>query len=104
MITGDSSDEVSQLITLLQGRFKLKAFGKVQYFLGIEVEQSGTKFVLRQKKYVHDLLHRTSMLECNICPTPMVVVPKLSKSEGKAFSDPSLYMSVIGTLQYLTLT
>lgn len=104
LITGDSSAEVLHLIQLLQDQFKLKTFGNVKYFLGIEVAQFDSKFVLSQKKYVLDLLKMTHMLECSPCPTPMVTMPKLSKTEREVFTDLSLYRSVVGTLQYLTLT
>lgn len=72
--------------------------GEVHYFLGIEVlkfEIGG--FAFCQKKYMHELLEKTRMLECNRTSTT-----KLSRLGGKTFEDRSLYRSVIGTLQYLT--
>lgn len=44
------------------------------------------------------------MENCQPCAMPMAVNTKLSKYSGESFSDPSLYRSTIGALQYLTLT
>lgn len=57
-------------------------------------------FLLGQQKYLNDLLHKTGMVECHPCNTPI----KLTDFAGEAFSNPLLYRSTIGALQYLTLT
>ncbi|MCH95853.1 retrovirus-related Pol polyprotein from transposon TNT 1-94 [Trifolium medium] len=44
------------------------------------------------------------MLECNSISTPMVSTCKLSKVGSDKFCDPSLYRSVVGSLQYATIT
>lgn len=69
----------------------------------IEVVKTGSTFILCQK-YIQDLLVQTKMVDSNVCATPMVVVPKFSRLEGEVFENPSLYRSVIGKLQYLTLS
>lgn len=104
LISGDSDDDVQGVISLLKTGFKLKYLGQVSYFLGIEVCKSGSKFSLSQKKYISDLLVKTKMTECNECATPVVPLPKLSQHEGQVFRDSSLYRSVVGSLQYLTLS
>jgi len=43
------------------------------------------------------------MQDCKACATPMSPGTSLTY-EGELFSDPSLYMTVIGSLQYLTYT
>ena len=44
------------------------------------------------------------MDEANLIAPPMVGGCKLSKSGSERFSDPTLYRSVVGALQYATIT
>jgi hypothetical protein len=44
------------------------------------------------------------MLNCNPAPTPIDTRAKLSATDGSPAPDASLYRSIIGALQYLTLT
>lgn len=44
------------------------------------------------------------MADCNPCETPIDTKSKLSSSSGKPIPNPSLYRSLAGALQYLTLT
>ena len=44
------------------------------------------------------------MLDCKHCSTPMASGPTLSLCDREPFNDPSLYWSIVGTLQYCTLT
>lgn len=44
------------------------------------------------------------MTNCNPCLTPADTKSKLAAEDGKPVSDPSLYRSLAGALQYLTFT
>ena len=44
------------------------------------------------------------MLDSKGCNTPVSVADKLYKDKGNLFENPSLYRSVVGSLQYVTLT
>ncbi|KAL5824006.1 hypothetical protein ACOSQ4_021906 [Xanthoceras sorbifolium] len=78
--------------------------GSVHFFLGFEVSRLAAGLHLSQTKYALDLLRKTNMLDSTPCSTPAVPGKKLSLHEGDIFSDPSLYRSTIGALQYLTLS
>ncbi|XP_068634566.1 uncharacterized mitochondrial protein AtMg00810-like [Aristolochia californica] len=58
---------------------------------------------LSQLKYAHNILARAYLLDSKPVHTPMVVSQYLS-SNGQSFSDPTLYHSLVGALQYLTIT
>lgn len=94
LITGSSPQLVQDLITKLQSHFALKHLGKPEYFLGIEVKYltNGSLF-LTQSKYIQDLLSRAKM-----------DTRKLSRYGTDTLQDPSHYRSIVGALQYLTLT
>lgn len=49
-------------------------------------------------------MNKTNMSHCKGCPIPMCISYKLPKSEGQLFSDPTLYRSTTGSLQYVNLT
>ena len=44
------------------------------------------------------------MVDASPCITPMSTVPKLSKDQGVPFSDPKFYRTIVGGLQYLSVT
>ena len=57
-----------------------------------------------QPSIAKDIIARTSMLSCKPCATPVDLSSKLSATDGPLFSDPTLYRSLAGALQYLTFT
>lgn len=62
--------------------------------------------VLTQLKYIHELLARANFENCKSVITPMAVTEKLTKTLGDPLSvaEGSKYKSIVGALQYLTLT
>ncbi|KAF7802369.1 histone deacetylase [Senna tora] len=82
IITGSSSQFISQLKCRLNAEFSLKDLGKLHYFLGIEVNHlSDGSLHLSQGKYIQDLLVKSKMDGACAISTPMVSNAKLSKDE-----------------------
>jgi histone deacetylase 1/2 len=105
IITGSSTTLVQNLVNKLDSVFSLKQLGDLDYFLGIEVQQlSDNSLLLSQGKYIRDLLTKTNMLECKPIATPMMSSCKLSKVGSDNVTDATLYRSVVGSLQYATIT
>ncbi|GKE46246.1 ribonuclease H-like domain-containing protein [Tanacetum coccineum] len=77
--------------------------GPLNYFLGISVSRYSSELFLSQKKYVVEILDRAHMVNCNPSRTPIDTESKVG-SDGDPVSDPTLYRSLAGSLQYLTFT
>ncbi|RVW19932.1 Retrovirus-related Pol polyprotein from transposon RE1 [Vitis vinifera] len=75
IVTGSSSLLIEQLISSLNSCFALKDLGPLNFFLGIESMAS-----------------------------PMAAGPVLSIADGTRLEDPTLYRSLVGALQYCTIT
>jgi histone deacetylase 1/2 len=105
IVTGSSMTHIQQLISTLNAEFALKQLGTLDYFLGIEVfHLNNGDILLSQAKYIRDLLAKVKMDSSNGMPTPMVSSLKLSKVGSNPVEDPTLFRSVVGALQYATLT
>ena len=105
IITGTSNVEIQQLTTKLHSNFSLKQLRKLDYFLGIEIKSVADGIILlTQSKYIKDLLHKTKMVEAQPFSSPVTTNCKLTKAGSDLFSNPSLYRSVVGALQYTTIT
>jgi hypothetical protein len=78
----------------------------LHYFLGIEVNKCTDGIVLTQGKYVSDLLKNACMTNCKPVSTPLSTSEKLSLHSGSPLGpeDATRYRSIVGALQYLTLT
>ena len=77
--------------------------GSLHHFLGIAITRDSRGLFLSQRQYILDLLSRAGMLDCQSSRTPVDNTIKLS-SVGEPFSDSTLYRSLTGALQYLTIT
>lgn len=105
IITGTSSIMIQQLVDKLHSEFALKQLGQLDYFLGVQVTHlPGGKLLLNQSKYIADLLTKANMAEAVGMSTPMQGGARLSKHGGSTLTDPTLYRSVVGALQYATIT
>ncbi|XP_051211820.1 uncharacterized mitochondrial protein AtMg00810-like [Lolium perenne] len=97
---------VDRVVATLSGTFPIKDLGRLDYFLGIEVSYNPRGMVLTQRKYALDLLHRANMEHCRAVTTPLSSTDKLSRHTGDPLgpADVFSYRSLVGGLQYLTLT
>ncbi|KAL7615159.1 hypothetical protein Lser_V15G07957 [Lactuca serriola] len=105
-IIGSLQKVVNNLICALSSSFPFKDLGRIYYFLGIEVVQNLGGVTLMQHNYALDLLRCAHMVNCKSVSTPISVTEKLAHDYGKALSDDDVfkYRSLVGGLQYLTLT
>jgi histone deacetylase 1/2 len=107
IIVASSSQKVTNaLLKDLEKEFALKDLGDLHYFLGIEVKKIGDGLKLSQERYAADVIQRAGMSKCKAINTPLSLVEKLSATEGQALGveDATRYKSIVGALQYLTLT
>jgi hypothetical protein len=106
IIISSSNSAAEKLLAQLRDDFAVKDLGPLNYFLGIEVHHNSHGLILSQRKYIRDLLTRTNMMNSNGVPTPMLPSDKLVLEAGDKLSpeDATRYRSVVGALQYLSLT
>ncbi|WVZ63010.1 hypothetical protein U9M48_012690 [Paspalum notatum var. saurae] len=106
IITSSSQAAVDALLSDLKAEFALKDLGDLHYFLGIEVKKMNDGILLTREKYANDILKQVGMLDCKPIPTPLSISEKLSAYSGVPLGteDSTRYRSVVGALQYLTLS
>ena len=103
ILTGSSLSLIQQITYKLNTA--LKQLGHLDYFLGLEIKYiPNNSILMSQTKYIRELLHKTNMVEAHSISSPMVSNCKLSRHGADAFHDLTLYRSVVGALQYATLT
>ena len=104
IVTGSNSSLVSSFITSLANRFSLKDLGTLSYFLGVEVLPHTNGLFLSQSKYILDIIHKANMTDCKPTNTPMSSSANPTINDGAPISNPTDYRSIVGALQYLSLT
>uniref|UniRef100_A0A2N9GCL0 Integrase catalytic domain-containing protein n=1 Tax=Fagus sylvatica TaxID=28930 RepID=A0A2N9GCL0_FAGSY len=103
IITGNNPSLLENFTCKLNSEFATKDLGSLSYFLGLEATPTTDGLFISQLKYARDILTRAQLLDSKPVHTPMVVSQHLS-ADGPLFSDPTLYRSLVGALQYLTIT
>ncbi|RVW69234.1 Retrovirus-related Pol polyprotein from transposon RE1 [Vitis vinifera] len=106
LITGNNPSRVHQIISQLSSHFALRDLGDISYFLGIEVTRLSHALHLNQQRYIHQLLERANLHEAKSASTPGALGKLLSAVDGEPLSalDATHYRSLVGVLQYITLT
>ncbi|GJW68370.1 ribonuclease H-like domain-containing protein [Tanacetum coccineum] len=98
-----STGLLHRIISSLHSEFSMTDLGPLNYFLGISATRTPTGMFLSQSKYATEILERANMLKCNPCKTPVDTEKKLGP-DGPPVTNPTLYRSLAGALQYLTFT
>ncbi|KAJ0493625.1 putative RNA-directed DNA polymerase [Helianthus annuus] len=78
--------------------------GALHHFLGIAVQRQKNGLFMSHPNYASDIQAQAHTSNCKPISTPVEVRSKLSANNGFSFFDSSLYRSLIGALQYLTIT
>lgn len=97
---------MSRSIKKLGTLFSMKDLGPLSYFLGVdpEVQYFGNQMHLNQAKYALDLLRRTKFVDAKQISAPVPSGQKLIEHDGEPHDNPEMYRSIVGALQYLTIT
>ncbi|GKB81092.1 ribonuclease H-like domain-containing protein [Tanacetum coccineum] len=103
VLTASSEILLQQIIRSLHQEFAMTDVGPLNYFLGIYVTRDSSGLFLSEKKYAVEILDRVHMVNCNPSRTPIDTESKLG-GDGDSISDPTLYRSLAGSLQYLAFT
>ncbi|XP_020092817.1 uncharacterized protein LOC109713231 [Ananas comosus] len=104
IITGSNSTSIHNLIRELGTQFAMKDLGPLYYFLGIEVHRDSNGIFLSQSKYSIDLLTRAYIDSAKACTSPVSSHKRLSLIVGDSLDDATFYRSIVGGLQYLSMT
>lgn len=104
LIASNDPSEMDKMKASLSKTFNMKDLGPLHYCLGIEFEQDLDKgvIVMKQQKYVTEILERFGMVDCNPVATPLNPSEVLRKPSIEENIDENLpYQSLIGSLMYL---
>jgi histone deacetylase 1/2 len=106
IVASSSQAATNALLKDLQHDFALKDLGDLHYFLGIEVKRLEDGLILTQQRYATEILAKAGMKNCKPIDTPLSTTEKLSITSGDKLGpeDSTKYRSMVGALQYLTLT
>jgi histone deacetylase 1/2 len=104
ILTASTTTILRSLITSLHQEFAMSDLGDIHHFLGVTVHRTSHGLFLSQHQYALELLERANMINCHPIATPVDTNSKLSAQDGRKVADPSHYRSIVGALQYLTLT
>ncbi|KAL9271200.1 Retrovirus-related Pol polyprotein from transposon RE1-like protein [Drosera capensis] len=104
VVTGSSHTLLSSFISVLSSEFTMKDLGDIHYFLGIQVLRTRTGLFLSQEKYILDLLRRFGLHTLKSVLSSLASRTSLSSIDGVLLSDPTEFRSLVGTLQYLSMT
>ncbi|XP_071707917.1 uncharacterized mitochondrial protein AtMg00810-like [Rutidosis leptorrhynchoides] len=103
ILMASSTTLLRKIISSLGKEFAMTDLGPLNYFLGISATRTSQGMFLFQRKYALDILDRADMSNCKPCSTPVDTQSKLGPN-GPPVTDPTLYRSLAGALQYLTFT
>ena len=88
----------------LNDRFEIKGLGQLHCFLGQVVHQTQQGVILSQQKFTRELLRDCGLALKKRTATSLPLNCKLLHDEGELLPDPTIYMALVGKLNFLTNT
>ncbi|EEC81933.1 hypothetical protein OsI_25798 [Oryza sativa Indica Group] len=101
IITGGNPGELKQFKEEMKGTFQMSDLGLLQYYLGLEVNQTEDGITVNQRAYAEKILQTAGMVASNPSLTPMETRLKLSKMSNAPSIDATDYRWIVGSLRYL---
>ncbi|CAM8947644.1 unnamed protein product [Rhodiola kirilowii] len=86
----------------MKSEYKMSMVGEMTYFLGVQVKQKSDEIFISQSKYARNLIKKFDMVQSTHKRTNAATYMKITKDEAITSVDQTLYMSMIGSLIYLT--
>nr|GEY22723.1 hypothetical protein [Tanacetum cinerariifolium] len=86
----------------MKDKFQMSSMGKLTFFLGLLVKQKKGGIFISQDKYVAKILRKFGLSEGKSASTPIDTEKPLLKDPNGKYVDVHTYMSMIGSLMYLT--
>jgi ribosomal protein L19 len=86
----------------MQNKFEISLLGELSFFMGLKIRQRNQGIFISQTKYIREMLKKFGMEDCKPIITPMQTSCKLSKDDDSNSIDQRQYMSMIGSLLYVT--
>jgi hypothetical protein len=80
IVTGNNLECIAKFKDRMKTRFKMSDSGELSYFLGIQVQRDRAKkkLHLNQERYIHEILERYRMTDCNPTGTPFEISVRLT--------------------------
>ncbi|KAK3000614.1 hypothetical protein RJ639_020822 [Escallonia herrerae] len=104
ILTGNNNALLDEFTADLGRMFSMKDLGPLHFFLGIQVNRTPDGLFLHQSKYAGDLLQCAMMVDSKPIANPTAPKSFSLKNKDSLFHDPTLFRSIVGGLQYLTMT
>ncbi|XP_058759501.1 uncharacterized mitochondrial protein AtMg00810-like [Vicia villosa] len=101
LVTGNSIENPSKFKELMKSEFEMSNMGNLSYFLNNEFQRTKNGIVLRQMKYVKEILKRFRMVDSNPRSSPIEPNIKLEKHRDEDKVDITLFKKIVGSLRYL---
>ena len=103
LFTGND-DECKEFSEKMNKEFEMSMFGKIKFFVGLQIQQNKNRIYITQSKYIKEILKKFGMEGSKPVGTPMCTRLKLTKDDESKEVDQTLYRSMIGKLQYVVHT
>nr|GEW50124.1 putative ribonuclease H-like domain-containing protein [Tanacetum cinerariifolium] len=87
---------------LIKNKFQMSSMGELTFFLGLQVKQKPDGIFISQDKYVAEILRKFSLIDGKLASTPIDIEKPLLKDPDGEDVDVHTYISMIGSLMYLT--
>jgi hypothetical protein len=98
ILGGSSHTLVSSFQKIMEKEFQMTMMEELNFFLGIQVEQTKQGIFVHQAKYTKDLMKKFNMAELNPVSTPMSMATVLDPDENDKVVDQREYRSMIVSL------
>ncbi|GJW70679.1 putative ribonuclease H-like domain-containing protein [Tanacetum coccineum] len=87
---------------MMHKKFQMSSMGELAFFLGLQVKQKEDGIFISQDKYMNEILNKFGFSDVKTASTPIETHKTLLKDIDGEDVDEHLYISMIGSLMYLT--